>query len=257
MTWAVDWEDGFAATAPVGSFKPHDFGLDDRHGNAWEWCEDVGDEDWYETSPSGDPLRRGSGKHVFRGGGFDNWPGFLRSADRYSSHSPTIFTDWAGFRVVREVSAKCNAAAQNIPGIEVVFAKRAKRAAAVALVANIGEGKRLWFYDQQYDSPSDPGAFVLLLRTEGKLLAEWRNHGWSTDWLPLTEEQATSYLWACRKESTSGADNAINYLGMEISTARKIPTPHQIAKGGEAERLAAYVDSRIQSDSSSEFKAQK
>ena len=41
--------------------------------------------------------------HVFRGGGWDNYPGFCRSADRYSSHSETIRTQWAGFRVVREV----------------------------------------------------------------------------------------------------------------------------------------------------------
>ena len=44
--------------------------------------------------------------HVFRGGGWDNYPGFCRSADRYSSHSPTIRTQWAGFRVVRELSVE-------------------------------------------------------------------------------------------------------------------------------------------------------
>ena len=41
--------------------------------------------------------------HVFRGGGWDNYPGFCRSADRYSSHSRRIRTQWAGFRVVREI----------------------------------------------------------------------------------------------------------------------------------------------------------
>lgn len=106
VNWAVDWEDGFAATAPVGSFKPNAFDLYDMHGNAWEWCQDVYDTEWYETSPETDPLRKGSsGTHVFRGGGFDNWPGFLRSADRYSSHSPTLRSQWAGFRIVREMNA--------------------------------------------------------------------------------------------------------------------------------------------------------
>jgi formylglycine-generating enzyme required for sulfatase activity len=105
VTWAVDWEDGFAATARVGSFAPNAFGLHDMHGNAWEWCQDVYDDEWYETSPANDPIRRGSDRHVFRGGGFDNWPGFLRSADRYSSHSGLLRTEWAGFRVVREVIA--------------------------------------------------------------------------------------------------------------------------------------------------------
>ncbi|MEL7499202.1 MAG: bifunctional serine/threonine-protein kinase/formylglycine-generating enzyme family protein [Planctomycetota bacterium] len=41
--------------------------------------------------------------HVFRGGGWDNYPGFCRSADRYSSHSPQLRTQWAGFRIVCEI----------------------------------------------------------------------------------------------------------------------------------------------------------
>jgi formylglycine-generating enzyme required for sulfatase activity len=82
------------------------------HGNAWEWCRDVY-EDGSGKSAVVDPVRlAGDGKHVFRGGGFDNWPGFLRSADRYSSHSPNIRTEWAGFRVVRETTNFDNRAAE-------------------------------------------------------------------------------------------------------------------------------------------------
>lgn len=251
VVWAVDWDDGFPTTAPVGSFRPNAFGLRDMHGNVWEWCQDVYDDEWYESSPTTDPVRRGTGRHVFRGGGFDNWPGFLRSADRYSSHSENIYTDWAGFRVVREVenaSAKTSASVNEIPGIEVAFSKRVKRNAAEALIASIADGKHLWFYDEQYDSPSDPGAFVTLVRTDGRLVAKWRNHGWSTDWLPLADAKAISYLWACRKENTSGADNAINHVGMEIETARQLPTPDSTATGEEFERLTNHVEARIRSD---------
>lgn len=51
----VSGDDGFAFTAPVGSFRPNPFGLYDMHGNVWEMCADYFSADYYAKSPVKDP----------------------------------------------------------------------------------------------------------------------------------------------------------------------------------------------------------
>ncbi len=94
--------DGFAWTAPVGSFEPNAFGLCDMHGNSWEWCSDWLGEDYYAHSPVDDPKGPPTGENrVSRGGGFDNAPETTRSARR-DGGTPESHDCHDGFRVVCE-----------------------------------------------------------------------------------------------------------------------------------------------------------
>jgi formylglycine-generating enzyme required for sulfatase activity len=83
------FSDGYARTAPVGSFKANGLGICDLGGNVWEWCED-----FYDGN---------SGARVLRGGSWGNYEtlallspfrGFSVSVKRY---------DLYGFRAVVSV----------------------------------------------------------------------------------------------------------------------------------------------------------
>ncbi len=91
------WDDGFAFTSPVGSFKGNAFGLYDMIGNAWEWCQDrYGD---YDKEAASDPTGEETGaRRVLRGGCWFNGPQVCRSAFRLPT-APNWRTDAIGFRV--------------------------------------------------------------------------------------------------------------------------------------------------------------
>lgn len=96
-----DCNDGYAVTAPVGSFKRNPFGLYDMLGNIWEWCEDTYSEDAYSKHERNNPIYTGSGSYrVFRGGSWGGVPSDVRSANRYYFR-PGFRDGSLGFRLLR------------------------------------------------------------------------------------------------------------------------------------------------------------
>jgi formylglycine-generating enzyme required for sulfatase activity len=63
------YNDRYASTAPVGSYKPNELNLYDMTGNVWEWCSDWYSPDYYRNSPSINPKGPVNGtKRAIRGG---------------------------------------------------------------------------------------------------------------------------------------------------------------------------------------------
>ncbi len=73
--------DKFYGLAPVASFAPNGYGLYDMAGNAWEWCADFYNNQYYKTITNGvidpkgpaksyDPDEPYAKKRVIRGGSF-------------------------------------------------------------------------------------------------------------------------------------------------------------------------------------------
>lgn len=84
----------------VGSFPSNSFGIYDMHGNAWEWCLDWYQADYYRVSPKRDPRGPEKGtRRVIRGGGWNSLPELCRSSFR-DGKEPVAREAYLGFRVV-------------------------------------------------------------------------------------------------------------------------------------------------------------
>ncbi|KAA3611835.1 MAG: hypothetical protein DWQ01_07050 [Planctomycetota bacterium] len=101
--WQCDpWHDGYLYHAPVGSFRPNDFGLYDVLGNVFEWCLET-------MVPYGGKVKDGTGERiqsgdtlhrVQRGGSWRFFSALARSGFRYA-RIPTTKSSAIGCRPVR------------------------------------------------------------------------------------------------------------------------------------------------------------
>jgi formylglycine-generating enzyme len=100
----LNCSDGYAYTAPVGSFQPNAFGLYDMAGNVWQWAEDCW-HDNYKAAPSdGSPWTTGEcGYRALRGGSWTTGSWLLRATKR-EKHNTVDRDNSFGFRVARTLT---------------------------------------------------------------------------------------------------------------------------------------------------------
>jgi len=97
----ADKEKDLASTSSVGSYPANALGLQDMHGNVWEWCEDWRGE--YPAGPVTNPTGPASGEvRIFRGGGWGDGAVGCRAAAR-GHNGPGHRVQYLGFRLARRV----------------------------------------------------------------------------------------------------------------------------------------------------------
>ena len=106
VAWFVD--NAAKKTHPVGQKKANPWGLFDMHGNVAEWCNDVFDKEFYQTSADKNPRGPADGKeNVLRGGSWKSSADAARSAYRLGEipgfSDACLARDAIGFRCVRKI----------------------------------------------------------------------------------------------------------------------------------------------------------
>ncbi len=103
-TWPYTegYDDGYTFAAPVGSFPPNSLGLYDMSGNAWEWCADYFDPEFYSRSPGKNPRNDvPNERRSMRGNSWDGRPGLMRASRRTSDLQSNSYAD-TGFRCAKD-----------------------------------------------------------------------------------------------------------------------------------------------------------
>ena len=99
-----NFDDGYADTAPIGTYPPNGFEQYDMAGNVEEWTADWYDFEYYSNSPESSPTGPDNGvRRVSRGGSRIHSGSDLRVYIR-GHHDPFGTYNAIGFRCVRDAS---------------------------------------------------------------------------------------------------------------------------------------------------------
>jgi formylglycine-generating enzyme required for sulfatase activity len=91
-------------TMPVDSFQPNPWGLYQVHGNVYDWVEDCWNDSYRGAPTDGSAWTVGDcSSRVLRGGSWDIYPRYLRSAYRHVTYTSYRSND-VGFRLARTLT---------------------------------------------------------------------------------------------------------------------------------------------------------
>ncbi|QSV64949.1 MAG: SUMF1/EgtB/PvdO family nonheme iron enzyme [Dolichospermum sp. DL01] len=94
-------------TTEVRIFPANPFGLYDMCGNVWEWCEDGWHENYINAPTDGSAWTSlSSRRKLLRGGSWDSYPVYCRSAFRINDSLDGDYSYFFGFRVVCSGAAR-------------------------------------------------------------------------------------------------------------------------------------------------------
>jgi hypothetical protein len=91
------------------------------------------------------------------------------------------------------------------------FTPHADQDTVRVLLACISDVRELTFFDAEHPQLSDPGAYISIVRSSEGLLAQCANHGWSSPWIPIAQDEAVRYLHLCMPFHTPPSSEQLTF----------------------------------------------